>query len=147
MFCTDHTAESADISCGDAWLRRMKKKPIKHSIFLSRTQSGEDIINDIKMDGRIVIEPSTPHEVFISQKRALIHHKSIKARACIGKWFGYSINDNGLGNSQWNDYLAVLISITNQRWSERKQSHEFIFKIPRPILFLYLLLFKLLTNF
>ena len=125
----------------------MKNEAIKHSILLSRSQTGSDVIDDLKKDGRIVIVPSNPREVFISQKRSLIHHKSIKARARVGKRFGYPIKANGAGKSQWNDYLAALISVANVKWSENSNYNRLIFKIPRPVLFCYLLLFKLLTNF
>jgi len=147
IFCKDHTAELADVSCGDAWLRHLKNEPIKHSVFIGRTKRGDDVIRRLTNEGRIAAENLSPRHVFASQKRSLIHHKSIRARARAARWFGYHIAIEGSGRDRWNDYLAAMITAANIRWSESKKYGSVVFKIPRPVLFMYLLLFKLLTNF
>lgn len=147
IFCADHTAEHADISSGDAWLKKMKHEPIKHSIFLSRTSRGGEIIDHLKRKNRILVKDAASRDVFMSQKRALIHHKSTRARARMGKWLGYSLPSAANGVSRWNDYPATFISLFNLKWSESVRYRHLIFKIPKPVLFLYLFFFKLLTNF
>ena len=147
LYCTDHTAEYADISCGDVWLKKMKKEAIKHSIFLSRNQKGNDVLDMVSKKRAIKVKDSSPKEVFLSQKRSLLHHKSLYARSRLSGLFGYNIKCTEKGDTRWNDYLSTLISMSNIKWSESKGFQKLIFFLPRQILFLYLLVFKLLTNF
>jgi coenzyme F420-reducing hydrogenase beta subunit len=147
LYCNDHTAEKSDISCGDAWLKKMKKEDIKHSIFFSRNQKGNDVLNSLIKKGAVLVKDSSPEEVFLSQKRSIIHHKSLYARSRLSRFFGYDIKYSDRGDTRWNDYLAAMISLANVRCSENSSFQKVIFRIPRPVLHLYLLVFKFLTNF
>lgn len=147
IHCADHTAEHADVSCGDAWLRELKAKPVKHSIFITRTQQSDVLVKQLAAADRIRIKAVSPQDVFRSQKRSLIHHKSLKAKSKTAPVFGYRILCSGMSLDRWNDRLAALISLGNIKWSESERYKHLIFWIPRPVLFLYLLIFKALTNF
>ena len=147
LYCGDHTAEGADISCGDVWLRKMKSSPIKHSVFLSRTERSDEVLEMLMNQGAILARDSSPQEVFLSQKRALLHHKSLYARARLGRLFGFDIPCPEKGGVRWNDYLSNLISLTNVRLSANAQFKKLLFHIPRRVLFFYLLIFKFFTNF
>ena len=108
---------------------------------------GGKIIDHLKRKKQILVKDAASRDVFMSQKRALIHHKSTRARARMGKWLGYSLPSAANGVSRWNDYPATFISLFNLKWSESVRYRHLIFKIPKPVLFLYLFFFKLLTNF
>tara|TARA_B100000315_G_scaffold260934_1_gene327767 strand:+ start:35833 stop:36894 length:1062 start_codon:yes stop_codon:yes gene_type:complete len=145
--CRDHTAEYSDVSCGDIWLKKMKKEPIKHSIFLSRTQAGTEAIDFLIHKRAILARKSTPQEVFQSQKRALILHKGLYARSRVSRIFGMNISCMEKGDTRWNDYLAAFIAIANVRCSESKLFGNLVFRTPRQILYLYMLVYKLTHNF
>jgi coenzyme F420-reducing hydrogenase beta subunit len=147
IHCADHTAEYADVACGDAWLRELKSESIKHSIFITRNRIGEDLVKRMAAADRIRIRGASPEDVFRSQKRSLVHHKSLKAKSKTAPLFGYRIPCSGMSLDRWNDRLAAIISLTNIKWSESDRFKHLIFRIPRPILLLYLLIFKALTNF
>ncbi len=147
LHCADHTAERSDISCGDAWLNRMKREPIKHSIFLSRGRRGSDVLDGLIKSGDIVAVDSSPLEVFLSQKRALILHKAVYCRSKISGLFGYSVGCDKKGYVRWNDYVSSLILMANTKWSKNRAFQKFIFIIPRQILYLYMLAYKFFHNF
>lgn len=149
LFCSDHTAESSDISCGDAWLTSLKRNEIKQSMFISRNQESEEIINNMIEKGLISSRKISPIIVFESQKRSLIYHKSIKARSKAARLFGMKINvfPETSHDLRWNDLLAAFIVLTNYHLSKSEKFNNVLFHIPRPILYLYLGIFKILTNF
>ena len=147
IYCSDHTAEFADVSCGDAWLRELKSEPIKHSIFITRNRKSDDLVRRMAVKNRVRIKDASPQDVFRSQKRSLVHHKSLRAKSKTAPVFGYRILCSGMSLDRWNDRLAAFISLANIKWSENERYKHLIFRIPQPVLFLYLLIFKALTNF
>lgn len=149
IYCFDHTAEFSDISCGDAWLTYLKKDPIKHSVIIARNENGDEILKELRRKGAIYLMKIEPDIVFKSQKRALIYRKSIEARSRIGKLLGFNIKypleyEN---TSRWNDYLAAVLALSNIKISYNNRLRRLIFLVPRKILYPYLVLFKVLTNF
>jgi len=149
LYCVDHTAEDADISCGDAWLSYLRNDPIKHSLIVTRTDFSNYFIHEMRRKGDIFLMQIEPEIIYKAQKRSLISHKSIEARSKIGKIFGYSITCPSEYNdtARWNDYLASFILLINIQISSNKKFRKHIFFIPRIILYSYLFLFKSLTSF
>ena len=147
LYCSDHTAENSDLSCGDIWIKEMKKEPIKHTIFLARNRKGIATVDLIVKEGAAQVKSSSPAEVFHSQKRALILHKGLYARAVMGRWFGLKISCEDKGDVQWNDYLSAFVGIVNAKLSEKKSFQKFVFITPRPLWYLYMLFYKIRHNF
>lgn len=147
LYCGDHTAETSDISCGDVWLRKMKQEQIKHSIFFSRTDRGDDVLQRLIDQNTLITRPSSGEEVFLAQKRSIIHHKNLYVRSRLSKLFGLTIPCPPKGVVRWNDYISTLMILINVLASDNTRIKHVWFKIPRPLLFGYLLFFKLLTNF
>jgi len=87
--------------------------------------------------------------IFNSQRRGLIFHKSIKVRLLLSKIFRFHIHSDDIPKVpvRWNDFLAAIIVLSNMKISESEKLSGLLFKVPRKIIFLYLLLFKFLTNF
>lgn len=149
IYCTDHTAEHSDISCGDAWLTYLKKDPIKHSIILTRNDTGDKCMKELRREGELYLMKIEPEIVYKSQKRSLIYHKSIEARSKVGRRLGinlsYSVKYKN--TARWNDYIAALIALLNIKLSYNARLRRLIFLTPRWLLYPYLFLFKILTNF
>jgi len=91
--CCDHTAELADISCGDAWLPEIQNKDnVGTSIIISRTASSEKLIEDAMKKGKISLEVIDSGKVIESQKQAINFKKrGLKSRMVILKMFGKKI--------------------------------------------------------
>lgn len=153
MYCSDHTAEFSDISIGDVWDYKFKKMNIKHSLLLVRSEQSQNIINTMAEISKLILNPISKTDVFIAQKRSLIFHKNVNARSKVGKYIGFDIkyNPQTLIKTRLNDLIAALIILTNVKLSTDKRfSRKFnkiIFKLPKPILFCYLVVFKFLTNY
>jgi coenzyme F420-reducing hydrogenase beta subunit len=147
LYCNDHTSEMADISCGDIWDLKFKKTPIKHSAIITRTENGEKFIENMLKLNIISSFNVSEKKIYKAQKRSLLYHKHIKARSIVGKLFGFKIPYSKKEISRPWDYIAAFIVLINHRISESKFGKKFIFKIPKPILKIYLYIFKGLTSF
>jgi len=147
IYCSDHFSEEADITCGDIWLDSFKKRNIKHSAFVTRNQKADDIIQEMIQEGVIKAQKINPLMICRAQKRALTFHKSINARSIVGKLFGINIKKNKRDKARWNDLIAAFIILLNHKISESTKLKNILFKIPKPIITLYLYFFKILTNF
>jgi len=105
LFCPDHTAELADISFGDAWLKEVRKVDSKGtSIIVTRSSTGNKILLDAAKDGFINISNSSVNDVVRSQYLQLNFHKtSLEARQRIAKILGVKmplINIGLINNEQ-----------------------------------------------
>ena len=145
--CQDPLGEHAEIVCGDAWLPELKGHPIKHSLVISRTPQATYWLNDLTKSDVAILKPIPPETVFRAQRRGLIPAKRGKAaRANLGKLFNHKIN-TGQWRSSWNDYLVAGMVLFNHHWSNNRKFNPLIFKIPKPLLRLYLAAMSLLKNF
>jgi len=147
LCCNDHTAELSDFSCGDIWRKKMKRESIKHSVFFARNQVGAAAIDSLIQKNAITARKLTPEEIFLSQKRALIFHKGLYARSKVSKLFGMNIPCSEKGDTRWNDYMTAFVAIANAKGTEHEFFNRVLFKVPRQILYLYMLCYKLMHNF
>ena len=144
--CADHTAETADVSVGDLWSKRLKAKPIKHSAILQRSDRGQRVVREMMEQGKITMESCSAREIFQAQKRALTCHKSVYTRYKLGPYFGFDLPAVTKTPTPWNHWLASLIVMANAKWSGSPRFKRLIFNIPKPLLQAYLLVFKGLTH-
>ncbi len=149
IYCSDHTAEFSDISCGDAWLPYLKKDLIKHSVIVVRDNKSDNILKYLRREGILYLMKIEPEIVFRSQKRSLIYHKGIEARSTVGKLLGYDIPcpDKYKNSSRWNDYIAAMIVLLNIKLSYNSYFKRLLFAVPKVFLYPYLAVYKILTNF
>lgn len=148
FYCADHTAETADIAAGDIWVSEMKKQPIKHSVFISRTERGDAHLLGAINDRTITCEGIDIERVFQSNKRALIYHKAIRARALVGRIAGKKLYIKGkYPKARWNEILAAVLVAVVWKVCRWKRGRDLIFALPRGIVWCYLVVFKILTNF
>ena len=141
--CFDHFAEAADLACGDVWTWRHRRDKIKHSIFCSRTDAGEEALQEAIRAGCFVVEKSDRVRLLRANIRAAIYHKAIAARAEAAARYGKNLPVPPLARpSRWNERLAArLIARLNRKQPER------ILKMNRRYLKILLYIFKGLTNF
>lgn len=69
--CQNHVNVLADISVGDAWLRR--KRLCKESIVIERTIQGKEMINTLRNRGNLVLEQGDVSDIFESQSSNLVN--------------------------------------------------------------------------
>lgn len=76
LSCHDMSAELADISVGDAWLKRIKEKDKKGtSIIVARSSFGVSILKTMKKENFITLSKIKVSKVIDSQKGALLRKK------------------------------------------------------------------------
>jgi len=147
LSCHDHTGYEADFCVGDAWLREMKKEPIKHSIIFSRNGRGTEIVEKMLEEQKFIGRGIDKRTVFRAQKRALIYHYNVTARAKAARLYKMKIKDPVNTKVRWNDWLAGHIIMLNYRLSKSPRGQKWVFRIPWPIIYLYFLFLKFLQNF
>lgn len=147
LSCHDHTGYDADFCAGDAWLREMKKNPIKHTILLSRNQNSTAVLDEMVNSNKLIGKKIDNETVFRSQKRGFIYHYNTTARAKVGKSYGLKIKDKVNANVRLNDWLAAHIIMINYKLSNSRKYRDLIFKIPKPVITIYFLFLKFLQNF
>lgn len=146
--CNDHTAEYADMSCGDVWDYSYKKLGKKHNAIVVRSERAEEIVDEMLGRNKVLLEQVVPEKIFKAQSRSLIYHKHIKARAVLSKLiFGKSIKYADSEKARWNDYLAAWMILMNIQLAKSKLGRKLIFIIPTKLWYFYLVVFKGLTSF
>jgi len=75
LTCCDLTNELSDISLGDAWLPELKKDKTGTSVIITRTETGERILQNAKAKGKILIQEINEAKVVESQKNQLFFKK------------------------------------------------------------------------
>ena len=148
LACQDHFAEQSDMSFGDAWLRELKSHPIKHSIFLSRNPACTAVLEQMVAQGEIVGKPVEPYTLIRAQKRALIYHKkNIAGRHRVAGLFGMTIPYDGAHKARWNDLIGAFLLLLNVRMSGSPRYSDLLFRVPRVLLYAYLVPIKAMINF
>lgn len=93
IFCIDHTSESADISCGDAWLPRLLNKGSKGwSAIISRSSRGEEVLNSLQRENKASLERVSVKEIIQSQNpRFIFKRKNSWARLKLARILGVAV--------------------------------------------------------
>jgi coenzyme F420 hydrogenase subunit beta len=74
--CPDMTNELADISVGDAWFPEFKKSKLGESIVITRTWKGQEILNQARRAGTLLLLPADLERVKRSQLVPLTFKKA-----------------------------------------------------------------------
>ena len=146
--CEDHFAECSDMSFGDAWLAELKSSPIKHSIFLSRSPEQTAVLEEMIEDGSLIARQADPFTVIRAQKRSLVYHKrNIAGRHRLAPLFGLQVPYNGRHRARWNDLVGASFFLANYKLSHSERWSPLLFRLPRPLLYAYLIPMKLMINY
>jgi coenzyme F420-reducing hydrogenase beta subunit len=145
--CRNHFGYDADISVGDAWLREMKKHPIKHNLFFTKNEDADRLIQQMIEDGYLTADTTDYKNVLRAQKRPLIYKfYSSKARKQTAKIFGYDLKFDTPDKSKINHYIAGFIIAFNMKMCDFKWTRKLIYKIPKKLMFLYMGLIRVLLS-
>jgi coenzyme F420-reducing hydrogenase beta subunit len=147
LYCYDHTGYYSDISFGDTWLYKLKKDTIKYSSIIAKTKNGHDLLLEAAEGDCIKLKKIDIEQICEGQKRSLPFHYNVSARAKVGKLLGFKIKDYVNHDIKWNNYIAAFIVLFNHKLSHNKFWSKYIFRIPKPVLQLYLYFLKFLQGF
>lgn len=141
--CTDHFAENADISCGDIWMLKYRKSPVKPSMTAVRSIIGETVMHQAVEHGAITAETVSTEVLFKANSRSAIFHKAIAARRKVMAAYGVEIKvPENAAPARCNELLAAwIIAKLTARDPDK------VLRMSRRILKIYLYVFKALTSF
>jgi coenzyme F420 hydrogenase subunit beta len=149
LYCSDFSAEFADISFGDAWLNNIiKKDKLGCSLIISRSNKAETLLNDAFHKEKIYLSQINSDKVIDSQKE-VIHFKKINVqeRIKIGKIFNKNLESLLLPEQQlslYNKPLAYISFLNYHLWL----NYWFLMKhIPLKLLVKYFGLIWFLSSF
>lgn len=147
LSCMDHYGKNADISCGDAWLSRLKSSLIKHSLIIARTDKMEKLLNSY-LGNSLTGQMTGSMDLLKAQKRSVIYHSyNLAGRYKLRKIFGVQISYDGTNLAQWNDIIGAFFILLNYKLSYTKFGQKLMFSIPKPLLFAYAIFIKVFLNF
>ena len=89
--CADMSAELSDISFGDAWTGEYSKDTVGTSLVISRSEKGEDLLNNALDKGVISLVPITRTKVIWSTRQVTKFKKGVPARFLILKCMGRQV--------------------------------------------------------
>ena len=145
--CTDHFGYRADISAGDVWSMNLKNDPVKHTCILVRTEDGEKLYRDAVESSAVAERALDIKEVLDGQARTAPFHYNLTARLKAAARYRLKLKDTVHEKVHWNHRLVAEMAMFNWAWSQHPKFGKLVFKVPRPILKAYLMVFKLLESF
>jgi len=148
LSCMDHTAISSDISCGDAWMKRLKKHPIKHSMVVVRNHKAGKLFAAFCDRDYFHAEKIPPSLVIKLQKSGLIRKNHyIYAFKKLSPLFKYRVSYNGANYANWNHFIGAFLLMLNVKASENPKLMDIIYRLPRILLYGYVAVIKAFMKF
>jgi len=141
MACSDHFGYAADLSIGDVWLYSLRDDPIKHSGVLVRTPTAQELVQSASAAGVIDAQAVGREYILDGQSRVAPTHYNVSARVKAGEKLGIRIKDTVFERITPLKFLSAYLVMWNMRFSEKEHAH-WIFRLPRPLIKLYLYIKK-----
>ena len=145
LACKDHFGYDADINIGDIWLYEFKNHPIKHNAIITKTELGDQIITSLNERKSLELNEVKIEKILDAQSRSIVLHYNVSSRSKAGRKFGMKIPDNMNLKTKWHQDVLAWLIIYNYRWS-KSDKYDRIFKLPKPIIKIYLYFFKFLES-
>lgn len=145
--CFDHTGYYADLATGDVWMEAVRRWDVKPSIFLARTERAVTVIEQMAAEGKLVASETNRETLYRAQMRSINYHYGVAARARLAALFGLKVRDRTNAGAGLRDLLAGAIVLLNHRISRSPRALRLFMLIPRPLVTLYLYVFKGLMHY
>ncbi len=140
--CIDHFGYKADLSIGDVWDFSLKGQNIKHNGIISLTKKGDSIMKKIKNNNILHLTEIDIRQILDGQSRGISHHYNSSARAKAGKKLGIKIMDTVHEPVRFHEFLVAYIQILNYKITRDNGWNHWVFRVPKPILKIYLYFLK-----
>ncbi|MDE7310189.1 MAG: Coenzyme F420 hydrogenase/dehydrogenase, beta subunit C-terminal domain [Eubacterium sp.] len=121
--CKDQFAACADVSFGDVWLSELKKKPVKYTGFVVRSEKALQMLKRAHAQGDVCMMPLSGEKLLRSQMRALT--------------FKYR-------DRRWNHALAGFLAVHNQKFS--MEHPKLLKRVPMKAIYYYMCAIRLLLS-
>jgi coenzyme F420 hydrogenase subunit beta len=145
LMCSDNLSELADISFGDAWLSELSGDKIGKSIIVSRTNIGEQFLQEAMSKNIVELESVTADDVKLSQLD-IIHLKKKCLIARLNIFRSRPLFNANLLNPDFIDYLLSLFLYFNHLISQNHALRMLLEHTPRKLLTLYHMPYNVINN-
>jgi coenzyme F420-reducing hydrogenase beta subunit len=145
-YCDDHLGQAADVSIGDVFLPEYRKRSVKHSLAVARTETGWRVLRAAIDDGVFCAEEVDPLVAVRAQKRILIPSADSQSRYYACRLLGFPGGSLQQGRFRLRSFLTYSLLHFNDRLSQWRWGRTLLKWIPRPLLYAYIALIKLLNN-
>lgn len=146
--CLDHFGYNADFCCGDIWLKEMKKKEIKHTAVITKHMESDRVFGELVNEGLVTASPVGADFILKGNKRAIIYkYHTATARQKLGRLMGFTHSDSDLLKSKWNHYIAAFFILLNMKLSKNERMMEFVFWLPKKLIYFYMAFIRILISF
>lgn len=145
-YCDDHLGQAADVSIGDVFLAEYRKRPVKHSLAVARTQAGWRVLREAIDAGVFRAEEADPTVAVRAQKRILAPSADSKSRYYACRLLGFPGGSLKQGRFRLRSLLTYSLLHLNDRLSQWRWGRTLLKWIPRPLLYGYIALIKLVNN-
>lgn len=146
--CSDHTCTVSDISCGDAWLKRLKVADHKYSMINVRTDVAVKLFEEFAASGRFMAEAIDSGDVLRSQRRGLIRKiHYVYPYKVLARLFGFTSGYRGPNYAKWNHWIGAFFLMSNVWISSHRMAINIVLRLPRSVLYAYVAFIKALMNF
>lgn len=141
FYCNDHFSYFSDIAVGDIWLYSFKELNVKYNSVIARNTASTELIRSMIQKGHLQGKSIDVSEILNGQSRGVRLHHNLFLKSSVGRIFGVHIPVGKKEKFKWHEFMVACIAFFNWRWSRSKLA-PMIFKIPRPVLKIYLYLMK-----
>lgn len=145
-YCDDHLGAHADLSIGDVFTAEYRAKDIKHSAIIIRTQEGNRLVESARSKGILTMEPVEESVVFGAQKRVVVPSHDLLSRYYANRLAGFPAKKPPVGRFRIRSFVTYSLLQLNDRLSKTRWGPRLLRLVPRPLLYGYIAVIKLVNN-
>ena len=145
-YCDDHLGAASDLSIGDVFVPEYRRKTIKHSALIVRTQAGAELLEQAIQAGAVTVERVDSSVVFRAQKRVLVPSHDLLSRFYACQTLRLAAKKPPVGRFRLRSYLTYTLLMANDRLSKSKAGSTLIRCVPRPLLYAYIGMIKVINT-
>lgn len=146
LVCPDQFSEVADISCGDAWYKEIRKHRYKWTTIVARTSESNRIICSMARDRKMELRLVDPQSIVSSQRRvAGVEKAALAARVKLAPMFGMKL-PAAEGDVRMRDLAHSVLMLSAVKISNYDNVMRFIMKLPTPMVLVFTLLIKVIEE-
>lgn len=118
LTCSDPLGVTADITVGDAWLKKYREDKIGSSLFIANTELGKQIVENMKEENIIYLKKETKENILLSQS---ISHIKFKTSNPIQRDISFGTKRDKENNTTPKEYKRLI------KWIKiNKSIYEFL---------------------
>jgi coenzyme F420-reducing hydrogenase beta subunit len=144
--CDDHLGFHADLSIGDLFTGKYRHTGVKHSALIVRTEPGAKLVQLARENGSVRLEELDPDLILRAQKRVLIPSGDLMSRYWACWLVGVPARKPQRGAFRFRSFLTYAALLFNDRLSQRRWGRKLIRSLPRPFLYSYVAVIKLVNT-